>query len=148
MEITNLLHTEQVIGTRRSFFIDLKKSVNGTNYLSITQSQKVDEENKEYTKIVLFENEIARFSEALMRSLLQFTLVQDAEIKKYKAAIKDQYPKAYSKWTPTDEERLKELFNQGHDVENLCDNLQRNSAGILARLKKLGLTVEETGQEK
>ncbi len=146
MENKNLLHTEQVSGPTKSFFLDLKKTENGKNYLVITQSRRVDEENRERTRIILFENEIAKFSEAMMRSLLQFSMVQDAEVRRYKSHVQEQFPKAYSRWSTEDEMQLKNLFEQGHGVEDLTISLERNAAGVMARLKKLGLIGEEVTQ--
>jgi len=144
MENKNLLHTEQVSGPSKSFYLDLKKTENGKNYLVITQSRKVDEENRERTRIILFENEIAKFSEAMMRSLLQFSMVRDAEIRRYKSHVQEQFPKAYTKWSNEDELQLKSLFEQGHGVEDLTVSLERNAAGVMARLRKLGLIGDET----
>ena len=143
MENKNLIHTEQVSGPTKSFYMDLKKSENGRNYLVITQSRKIDDENQERTRIIVFQNEIARFSEAMMRSLIQFSVKEDEEVLRYKQAVKEQYPKAYSKWTKEDEIQLKELFESGQDVEDITVSLERNTAGVLARLRKLGLTQDE-----
>ena len=55
MENKNLVHTEFVHGPGKTFYLDLKKSNNGRNYLVITQSRKVDEEHRERTSIILFE---------------------------------------------------------------------------------------------
>jgi len=143
MENKNLLHTEQVSGPTKSFYLDLKKADNGNNYLVITQSRRIDDENQERTRIILFENEIGRFSEAMMRSLLQFSMVQNAEVRRYKSHVQEQYPKAYTKWSNEDEQQLKNLFEKGHGVEDLTVSLERNAAGVMARLRKLGLVGDE-----
>ena len=148
MEVTNLIHTEQVIGKNRSFFIDLKKTVKGNNYLTITQSRKKENDEKEFTKIFLFEQDIARFSEAMMRSLLKFTLVKDKETEAYKAAVREEYPNAYTKWSDADEAELKTLFSKGQDIDKLCKKFQRNAAGIQYRLIKLGLMEPEEVKTK
>lgn len=138
MENKNLVHTEFVNGYDKSIYLDLKKANSGNNYLVITQSRRVDEENRERTKIILFEHEIAKFSEAMMRSLLRFNLV-----KKDKEKISKKYSKAFTRWTVEDEQQLAELYTQGCAVEDLTISLERNAAAITARLKKLGLMIAE-----
>jgi len=139
MENKNLVHTEIVNGYDKSIYLDLKKANSGSNYLVLTQARKIDEDNQERTKIILFENEIGQFSEAMMRSLLQFSMIHKKRVDEYKS----KYSKAFTKWTPEDEEQLKEMYTEGCEIEDLTIKLERNAAAITARLKKLGLMIAE-----
>jgi DNA helicase IV len=50
----------------------------------------------------------------------------------------EEHPSAYSPWTPKEEKRLKDFFDQGVSINNISKILNRNVGGIRARLKKLG----------
>lgn len=49
---------------------------------------------------------------------------------------------AYAKWTPKDDEHLKELYINGTSVQELTRLFGRNEGAIYSRLSKLGLEVE------
>ena len=53
--------------------------------------------------------------------------------------IRRQYPKAYAKWLPEDDERLKEMYAAGTGVAELARQFGRNRGAIRSRLTKLGL---------
>ena len=53
--------------------------------------------------------------------------------------IREKYPKAYEKWTPEEENRLKELHGMELSIEELADQLGRQPGGIRSRLIRLGL---------
>jgi len=52
------------------------------------------------------------------------------------------YPKAYAKWSPEDDEKLKNLFQSGKTTEELALIFQRKIGAIDSRLLKLGLKPE------
>jgi hypothetical protein len=54
-----------------------------------------------------------------------------------------QYPKAYAKWSPEDDEKIKDLYQSGKTIEELAPIFQRNVGAIESRLVKLGLKSEE-----
>jgi hypothetical protein len=47
-----------------------------------------------------------------------------------------------SKWTPEEEEQLRNLFDQGWKVPELAKKHQRTAGAIRSRLKKMGLIKE------
>ena len=53
--------------------------------------------------------------------------------------IRVDFPKAYVKWTPEDDELLKILHRSGNSVKQLAKIFQRKESAIRARLEKLGL---------
>ncbi|MBD2393782.1 hypothetical protein H6G11_05880 [Cyanobacterium aponinum FACHB-4101] len=68
------------------------------------------------------------------------TFKQVATQKKY--SIKDiqkTHPRAYERWTKTEDERLRQRYKQGVTINNLAREFQRKPGGIRSRLKKLGL---------
>ena len=50
-----------------------------------------------------------------------------------------EHPRAYEKWSPEDDERLKEMYAAGHSVAELAKHFGRNNGAIRSRLNKLGL---------
>ena len=50
-----------------------------------------------------------------------------------------EHPRAYEKWSPEDDERLKEMYAAGHGVAKLAKHFERDNGAIRSRLKKLGL---------
>lgn len=50
-----------------------------------------------------------------------------------------EHPRAYEKWSPEDDERLKEMYAAGHGVAELAKHFERNNGAIRSRLIKLGL---------
>ena len=53
------------------------------------------------------------------------------------------YPKAYVKWSPEDDEKLKDLYQYGKTTEELAPIFQRKVGAIESRLVKLGLKSED-----
>ena len=52
------------------------------------------------------------------------------------------HPRAYEKWSPTDDNQLKEMYTSGTGVADLAKHFGRNRGAIRSRLKKLGLKEE------
>ena len=50
-----------------------------------------------------------------------------------------EHPRAYKKWPPEDDERLKEMYAAGHCIAELAKHFGRNEGAIRSRLDKLGL---------
>lgn len=51
-----------------------------------------------------------------------------------------KYPKAYAKWSPEDDEKLKSLYHSGKTNDELAHIFQRKTGAIESRLVKLGVT--------
>ena len=54
--------------------------------------------------------------------------------------IRRQFSKAYQRWSPEDDERLKRQFGSGLAVADLAKLFERNESAIRSRLRKLGLS--------
>lgn len=55
------------------------------------------------------------------------------------AQIRCKYPKAYAKWSESEDSRLKNEYIQGKTIGELADIFQRKPNAIRSRLRKLGL---------
>ncbi len=143
MENKHLVHTEIVKGSKRVFFLDLKKSENGKHYLVITQSQKKEDGTNERKNLIVFENEIGNFMSAISRSILHFEPGESKRTPLVKKEKNKEFPNAYKKWSQAEEKLLTQFFEKGATIDELSVTLQRNPGGIQERLKKLGLISEE-----
>jgi flagellar motility protein MotE (MotC chaperone) len=54
--------------------------------------------------------------------------------------IRQQYPRAYEKWTEEEDTHLRQAYQAGTEVKELAVLLQRQLGAVESRLRKLGLT--------
>lgn len=52
------LHTEQIKAGKRTYFFDIKETVHGKNYLTITESKKKDDGSFERHNIMVFPEDL------------------------------------------------------------------------------------------
>lgn len=69
--------------------------------------------------------------------------VERAPQPEYVTKVRETYPHAYERWTSEEERVLQDRFAQGDSVATLAVSLQRQPGAIRARLRKLGLLVED-----
>jgi hypothetical protein len=53
--------------------------------------------------------------------------------------IRQEYPRAYEKWLPDEDEALKRKFSAGNSLVELANLFERQPGAIQSRLAKLGL---------
>lgn len=53
--------------------------------------------------------------------------------------IREEHPKAYTKWTAEEDEKLKKLFHRGVQIREIAEIFGRKKGAISSRLKKLEL---------
>lgn len=53
--------------------------------------------------------------------------------------IRQQYPKAYEKWTSDEDTRLQDEYNKGLSVQQLSETFRRQPSAIRSHLLRLGL---------
>jgi len=53
--------------------------------------------------------------------------------------IREEFPKAYEKWSELDDELLEISFQMDEDINELAKLFQRKPGAIRSRLKKIGL---------
>jgi DNA-binding CsgD family transcriptional regulator len=58
--------------------------------------------------------------------------------------IKSEFPKAWSKWSYEEEQKLSKLFSQGKKVSEIAGALGRAPGGIYSRLRKMEIIDEST----
>jgi hypothetical protein len=142
MEKSKTLFTQQVKAGTRTIFIDLKENKRGGNYLTITQSKLGENDTYTRSQIILFQDDLARFSSALLRSLMQFNYLEHAVSSEYIEQVRTHHPNAYNKWTDEEVDSLKAMVEEGKDLETVATALKRRPGAIRYRLRQMGLEVQ------
>jgi len=129
------LFTERVVAGSRTYFFDVKEAKDGARYLVISESKQAGS-SYDHSRIMIFEEHLESFAEGLQKAL-QFLGVKT---KAYKVDdVRQTYPKAYERWTPEEDERLKLEYQAGVSVSELAIYFQRQPSAIRSRLTKLGV---------
>ena len=55
------------------------------------------------------------------------------------SAFKESFPKAFDRWTPSDDEKLEKLFCEKKSIDEIARVFQRQTSAIRARINKLEL---------
>jgi len=130
------LHTEQIRSGKRTYFFDIKQTEKGASYLEISLVKKVDEEQYERNKILIFENQIEQFGEAFLRTLVNFKKTgREAMIEE----ARKKYPKAFTNWTKEDDQKLEVMYAEEKSVNEMALFFERNEGAIRSRIEKLQL---------
>lgn len=131
------LFSEMVRAGRRTYFFDVKRSQEGIRYLVISESI-AEGATHEHHRVMIFEENIEAFMAGFDKTITFLGIAQKPEIHKIEK-IRQQYPKAYVKWTSDDDEALKKKFDEGMSVSELSLHFQRKPSAIQSRLAKLGI---------
>ena len=130
------VYTEQVKSGNRNFYFDIKKTEKGASFLTITITKRLEENNYERSQLIVFENEVEKFGEAFLRTMVNFRKTgREAMIEE----ARKQYPRAFEPWTKADELSLENMFNEERSMEEMVNYFQRNESAIKARIAKLEL---------
>ena len=133
------LFSEKIVAGRRTYFFDVKESIDGTRYLVISESKQISEENYEHHRIMVFQEHIPIFVKGLNKALKFMKRI--SKTKAYEVEeIRQKYPKAYMKWTKEEEDALRNYYLQGKTIDELASIFQRKPSAIRSRLQKLGLS--------
>jgi hypothetical protein len=133
------VHTSRVSSGRTTYFLDMRRAVNGRYYLAVTESRRNPDGSFDSRRLVVFEESMPDLSAAVgdMASKLEALLStrRDAEVDD----VRRLHPRAFMKWDESEEARLSALHRQGRDPSTIADDLGRTLAAVTARLEKLGL---------
>ncbi len=136
------------IETLTTIMIDLQQFVNELpQWGSLQQRQLTELQQKVETALGEVSQEIAtiphRIEEALgdRNSQSESSAAQkNGEItKNQNEKIRQKHPRAYVKWSPEEDDNLKNEYASGQQIGELAKKFQRQSSAIRSRLQKLGL---------
>lgn len=137
----NELFTDKITKGNRTYFFDVKRSENGSLYLSVSESKRTDDGFEKF-KILIFEEDIQDFKKVFNRTVRKLEKLSDPndQNKSYTLDdIRDEHPQAYRPWSAEDDERLETLFCEGKTVKELASIFERKEGAITSRIKKLEL---------
>lgn len=132
------LFSEKVSAGSRTYFFDVKESVDGVKYLVITESREAVEETRKRNRVMIFQDNMSAFNEGFIKAI-EFMFGENEQRAYSIQEIRQNYPKAYERWTEKEDVHLKNEFNQGKTINELAKIFQRKPGAIRSRLQKLEL---------
>jgi len=131
------LFSQKVRAGIRTYFFDIRQSKENSLYLVISESKLVGGEY-EHHRVMIFEEDFEAFMEGVDKTI-DF-LRKSQKLKSFNLEkIRQQYPKAYTKWSSEDDELLQNKYDAGVSVAELSQFFQRQPGAIRSRLEKLGI---------
>lgn len=142
------IFSAKVTAGSRTYFFDVKESAAGDRYMVISESRQQDG-GFTHQRVMVFDEHMEKFSEAFDQALWTMARreshaapVHETPMTKHAYRVEElrnQYPKAYEKWTSAEDEHLKREHQAGASIAALAALLQRQPSAIQSRLRKLGL---------
>jgi hypothetical protein len=130
------LYSKKVSAGKRTYFIDIKDTVEGKLYLVISESRLNQSGSYDHDRVMVFEEDIEPFFTELnnaLKFLKKGTKAYNVD------EIRKKYPKAYEKWSEKEDKNLMAEYSRGKSIDELAENFQRKPGAIRSRLQKLGL---------
>ncbi len=138
----NEIYSNKITKGSRTYFFDIKKSEKCDLYLKVSESKKT-ENGYEHHRLMVFDEDLKDFVEALKKSLTKFKELKEpkqTDGKTYSVEkIRETHQQAYLPWTAEDDNKLELLFCEGKKVKELAEIFGRNTGAINSRIKKLEL---------
>jgi hypothetical protein len=143
MESTNgSIYSSRVAMGRTSYFMDVRRAVNGRFYLTLTESRRVSDKGFDQSRVFLFEEGVGPFREALEGAL---SAMENAATDRGEPPSDGETPgRRGSRWTVDEDDTLRRSFSEGASLEEIAGKLDRSRRAVELRLEKLGLAVAET----
>jgi hypothetical protein len=136
----NVLANIKVAAGKRTYYIDVHKAQNDTNYLKICELKLKSDGDCVRHGIMIFEEDIPKVVKALRVALPHFKKpVQAVDAKSRMKHTKESFANAYKAWTDTDDLTLVQLYTHGTTLHHISGVLQRNVGAIRSRIEKLHL---------
>jgi len=138
-DMNGSLYSARVGSGRTSYFLDVRRAVNGRFYLTLTESRRTSDDGFDQNRIFLFEEGAAPFREALDAA---FSALEQA------AAARGEPPTGSGstgpgrngrRWMPEEDEKLEGAFRTGEALEDIARKLDRSRKAVWLRLERLGL---------
>ena len=138
----NEIYSDKITKGTRTYFFDIKKSEKGDLYLKISESKRI-ESGFEHHRLMIFDEDLKDFVEALKKSLTKFKEHKEPKQTDGKTylveKIRETHQQAYLPWTTEDDNKLELLFCEGKKAKDLAEIFGRNVGAINSRIKKLEL---------
>ena len=144
MSTTNgSLYSGRVPSGRTTYFMDVRRAVNGRFYLTLTESRRTSDSGFDQNRIFLFEENVEGFRETLDQAL---SALEGAASERGELEPGDDAPVRNGlHWTEEEEEKLRASFTSGSSLEDMASELSRSVRAVTLRLEKLGLVPAREG---
>lgn len=120
------LFTYKVVAGSRTYFFDVKEAKDRTMYMVISESRQAGP-SYDHNRVMIFQEHMEVFTEGFQKAL-QFL---GMKTKAYNLDdIRRLYPKAYERWTPDEDKRLKTKYHEGVGIDELATYFQRQPTAI------------------
>jgi len=131
------LYSGRVPSGRTTYFMDVRRAVNGRYYLTLTESRRTSDTGFDQNRIFLFEENVESFRDTLEQALK--TLEDAAQERGALDDGTDAPARSGQRWTDEDEEELRTSFTSGNSLEDMAADLSRSTKAVSLRLEKMGL---------
>ena len=142
------VHSGRHMSGKVCYFIDVRQAVNGRYYMVLTESRRKGDQGFEQSRVMVFEEDISGLLEEVDRAGEEALRAIEDRGELPGDSIKEEHPRAFSRWTEEDEETLRSRFENGSEVEAIARILGRTEQAILARLEKMGLVDESPERQE
>ena len=137
------LFKEIISAGRRIYVIDIKETKSGSKYLSITEFDPANKEDQS-RKVMIFDDHLGDFQKGLEKAFKFLNPNKEpTKIPPPFQKLRENYPRAYEKWSSDEDERLKLKFSEGISIKELSALFHRQEGSIRSRLRKLNLLPKE-----
>ncbi|MBQ9215873.1 MAG: DUF3276 family protein [Prevotella sp.] len=109
-------------------FFDLKYG-NRENYLQITQSKKIGDNEFHREKIILSKSELSAFKNGITKAMGFLEAIREE--------VSTQNSNGYRPWEDAEEEKLLLLYQEGKSMKEIGDILGRSRGAIKSRFEKI-----------
>lgn len=142
MKDNNEVESIKVPAGKRTYFIDVKQTVENIKYLKIRESKRLENGEYERHQIMIFEENINNMADAVKQALIHFPTYNKTETKSRMEKTKEQFGSAYKPWAEIDDLQLTQLFCEGKKPKELSQIFERNIGAIKSRIRKLELKLK------
>ena len=135
------LFFKQVQAGSRTYFFDVRESMDGMKCLVISEFRHATGEAHDRHRVLVFEEHLVAFNEGL-KEAVRFVTGADKPKAYSVAHIRREHPRAYEKWTEEEDLRLAREYehSEGRAMINaLAKAFGRQPGAIRSRLRKLGV---------
>ena len=132
------IFSNKILCGSRTYFFDIKQSKKGDYYFKISEKRKVGESTETH-QLMIFDEDIDKFADAFNNTFKEFRNIAPAPERRFTSF--EERP-GFKPWTPEEEDKLKSLFAEGKNEEEIAEILDRRVGAIISKGKKLGLITE------
>jgi len=134
------LFFKQVQAESRTYFFDVRESMDGMKCLVIGEFRHATGEAHDRHRVLVFEEHLLAFNEGL-KEAVRFITGRDKPKAYNVEHIRREHPRAYEKWTEEEDVRLAREYDQSKSdaIHTLAKAFGRQPGAIRSRLRKLDL---------